>query len=55
MEIVLEPWPLSACVRMDIEHDAAAASTLTSKYAGYKSDRVKGAVEAIYAELKGTR
>jgi glyoxylase-like metal-dependent hydrolase (beta-lactamase superfamily II) len=32
--------------------EAAAASTLTSKYPGYKADRVKGAVEAIYAELK---
>jgi hypothetical protein len=35
--------------------EAAAASTLTSKYAGYKSERVKGAVEAIYAELKSNR
>jgi glyoxylase-like metal-dependent hydrolase (beta-lactamase superfamily II) len=33
--------------------EAAAASALTAKYPGYKSERVKAAVEAIYAELKG--
>jgi cyclase len=31
--------------------DAAAASTVTAKYPGYKSDRLKGAVEAIYKEM----
>jgi cyclase len=31
---------------------AAASINLTDKYNGYKSDRVKAAVEAIYAELK---
>lgn len=30
---------------------AAASSTLTSKYPGFKSDRVKAAMDAIYAEL----
>jgi len=32
--------------------DAAASINLTDKYKGYKSERVKAAVEAIYAELK---
>ncbi len=31
--------------------DAAASSVVTAKYAGYRSDRLKAAVEAIYAEL----
>jgi glyoxylase-like metal-dependent hydrolase (beta-lactamase superfamily II) len=31
--------------------DAAASSTVTGKYPGYKSDRVRAAFEAIYAEL----
>jgi glyoxylase-like metal-dependent hydrolase (beta-lactamase superfamily II) len=31
--------------------DAAAASTVTAKYPGYRSDRLKAAVEAIYADL----
>jgi len=31
--------------------DAAPSSTVTAKYPGYKSDRLKGAVEAIYKEL----
>lgn len=31
--------------------EAAAASTITAKYAGYRSDRLKAAVEAIYAEM----
>jgi glyoxylase-like metal-dependent hydrolase (beta-lactamase superfamily II) len=31
--------------------DAASASKVTAKYSGYKSDRLKAAVEAIYAEL----
>jgi len=31
---------------------AAASINLTDKYKGYKSERVKAAVEAIYAELK---
>jgi cyclase len=35
--------------------EAAAASTLTTKYPGYKSERVKAAVEAIYGELKANR
>jgi cyclase len=30
---------------------AAASSTLTSKYPGFRTERVKGAMEAIYAEL----
>jgi len=30
--------------------DAAASSTVTAKYAGYKSDRLKAAIEAIYKE-----
>ncbi len=30
---------------------AAASSTLTSKYPGFRSDRVKAAMEAIYSEL----
>jgi len=30
--------------------DAAAASTVTAKYPGYKSDRLKAAIEAIYKE-----
>ena len=30
---------------------AAASGTLTSKYPGFKSDRVKAAMDAIYAEL----
>jgi cyclase len=30
---------------------AAASSTLTTKYPGFKADRVKAAIEAIYAEL----
>ena len=33
--------------------EAATASTLTSKYPGYKAERVKAAVEAIYGELNG--
>jgi glyoxylase-like metal-dependent hydrolase (beta-lactamase superfamily II) len=33
--------------------EAAAASALTAKYPGYKSERVKAAVEAIYGELNG--
>jgi len=32
--------------------EAAASINLTDKYKGYKSERVKAAVEAIYAELK---
>ena len=32
--------------------DAAASINLTGKYPGYKSERVKGAVAAIYDELK---
>jgi cyclase len=32
--------------------EAAAGIDLTSKYAGYKNERVKAAVEAIYDELK---
>ncbi|HUR32639.1 MAG TPA: MBL fold metallo-hydrolase [Vicinamibacterales bacterium] len=31
--------------------DAAAASTVTAKYAGYKSDRLKAAIEALYKEM----
>jgi len=31
--------------------DAAAASTVTAKYPGYKSDRLKAAIEAIYKEM----
>ena len=31
--------------------DAAAASTVTAKYPGYKSERLKAAVEAIYKEM----
>lgn len=34
---------------------AAAASTLTTKYAGYKSERLKAAFEAIFAELDGKK
>jgi len=30
--------------------DSAAASTVTAKYPGYKSDRLKAAIEAIYKE-----
>jgi cyclase len=33
--------------------EAVAASTLTTKYAGYKAERLKAALEAIYGELKG--
>jgi glyoxylase-like metal-dependent hydrolase (beta-lactamase superfamily II) len=33
--------------------DAAASINLTAKYPDYKSERVKAAVEAIYAELDG--
>jgi glyoxylase-like metal-dependent hydrolase (beta-lactamase superfamily II) len=33
--------------------EAAAASVLATKYPGYKSERVKAAVEAIYGELNG--
>jgi glyoxylase-like metal-dependent hydrolase (beta-lactamase superfamily II) len=32
--------------------EAAASINLTDKYQGYKSERLKAAVEAIYAELK---
>ena len=32
--------------------EAAASINLTSKYPGYKSMRVKAAVQAIYDELK---
>ena len=32
--------------------DAVASIDLTPKYKGYRSERVKAAVEAIYAELK---
>jgi glyoxylase-like metal-dependent hydrolase (beta-lactamase superfamily II) len=32
--------------------DAAASINLSSKYPGYKSERVKAAVDAIYAELQ---
>ena len=32
--------------------EAAASINLTDKYKSYKSERVKAAVEAIYAELK---
>ncbi len=32
--------------------DAAAGIDLTSKYPGYKNERVKAAVAAIYDELK---
>jgi cyclase len=31
--------------------DAVAASTVTAKYAGYKSERLKAAIEAIYKEM----
>ena len=31
--------------------DAVAASTVTAKYPGYKSERLKAAVEAIYKEM----
>ncbi len=31
--------------------DAFAASTVTAKYAGYKSDRLKATIEALYKEL----
>jgi glyoxylase-like metal-dependent hydrolase (beta-lactamase superfamily II) len=31
--------------------DAVAQSKVTAKYPGYKTDRLKGAIEAIYAEL----
>src|SRR5207244_6033091 len=31
---------------------SAASSSLTQKYTGYKSERVKAAVQAIYDELK---
>lgn len=31
--------------------DAVTASTVTAKYAGFKSDRLKAAIEAIYKEL----
>jgi len=34
------------------EEATASASALSAKYPGYKSDRVKGAVDAIYAELQ---
>jgi len=30
---------------------AAASSTVTAKYPGYKSERLKGAIEAIYKEM----
>ena len=32
--------------------DAAAGLNLTAKYPGYKSERAKAAVQAIYDELK---
>jgi glyoxylase-like metal-dependent hydrolase (beta-lactamase superfamily II) len=32
--------------------EAAASITMGAKYPGYRSDRLKGAVEAIYAELE---
>ena len=32
--------------------EAAAASHVTEKYAGYKTERLKGAIQAIYDELK---
>ena len=32
--------------------EAAASSTVTAKYKGYKSDRLKAAIQAIYDELK---
>jgi cyclase len=35
------------------EQTTAALASLTTKYPGYKSDRVAGAVTAIYAELDG--
>jgi glyoxylase-like metal-dependent hydrolase (beta-lactamase superfamily II) len=31
--------------------DAAASSTVTAKYPGYKADRLKAAIEAIYKEM----
>ncbi len=34
---------------------AAASLTFMAKYPGYKSDRVKGAIDAIYDELKATK
>jgi hypothetical protein len=32
--------------------DAAASSKVTAKYNGYKTERLKAAIQAIYDELK---